>query len=210
MGTRNLTVVVVDGKNVVAQYGHWDGYPAGQGRVALEFCREHLASEAGRDAFKRKLSSCRFATAKALEEGYKSVGVVGDWLTTEQAIHFGELFPFLSRNHGAGVLGLISKHSGGPILLQDSSDFAGDSLFCEWAYVIDLDKNALEAFMGGNHKPLDDSDRFAKAPVDDRHKGKYYPIRLSGTWNLDSLPSFEEFESKLEREESEEEPRHAS
>ena len=27
MGTRNLTVVYLDGQYKVAQYGQWDGYP---------------------------------------------------------------------------------------------------------------------------------------------------------------------------------------
>jgi len=37
MGTRNLTMVISDGKTKIAQYGQWDGYPSGQGADILAF-----------------------------------------------------------------------------------------------------------------------------------------------------------------------------
>lgn len=39
MGTRNLTMVMVDGVYKVAQYGQWDGYPSGQGITVFIFSR---------------------------------------------------------------------------------------------------------------------------------------------------------------------------
>ena len=42
MGTRNLTVVYVDGEYRVAQYGQWDGYPSGQGMTCLKFLTEEF------------------------------------------------------------------------------------------------------------------------------------------------------------------------
>lgn len=37
MGTRNVTSVILDGKQVVCQYGQWDGYPTYTGVKILEF-----------------------------------------------------------------------------------------------------------------------------------------------------------------------------
>lgn len=37
MGTRNLTVVINNGKPCIAQYGQWDGYPQGQGYTIFDF-----------------------------------------------------------------------------------------------------------------------------------------------------------------------------
>lgn len=47
-----------------------------------------------------------------------------------------------------------------PQLLHDHSRFADDSLFCEWAYVLDMDNDTLEIYKGFNKKPLDASERF--------------------------------------------------
>ena len=40
MGTRNITSVIMDGKQVVCQYGQWDGYPTYTGTKILEFLRD--------------------------------------------------------------------------------------------------------------------------------------------------------------------------
>lgn len=40
MGTRNITSVILDGKQVVCQYGQWDGYPSYTGVKLLEFLRD--------------------------------------------------------------------------------------------------------------------------------------------------------------------------
>ena len=55
MGTRNLTIAVMDGKTRVAQYGQWDGYPEGQGTTILEFLKS-----ADLDLFKKKLETTAF------------------------------------------------------------------------------------------------------------------------------------------------------
>lgn len=40
MGTRNFTSVILEGKQVVCQYGQWDGYPSYTGTKILEFLRD--------------------------------------------------------------------------------------------------------------------------------------------------------------------------
>ena len=42
MGTRNLTVVFMDGEYKVAQYGQWDGYPEGQGITCFNFLHDKM------------------------------------------------------------------------------------------------------------------------------------------------------------------------
>ena len=37
MGTRNLTMVYLNGEYKVAQYGQWDGYPEATGCLILKF-----------------------------------------------------------------------------------------------------------------------------------------------------------------------------
>lgn len=78
----------------------------------------------------------------------------------------------------------------GRVFLKDSINFAGDSLFCEWAYVLDLDTATFEVFKGAREEPA--IGRFANAPMVDRPSipdTTYYPVSLVRTWSLDDLPS---------------------
>jgi len=69
-----------------------------------------------------------------------------------------KFYPELSRDTGGDILKLIMFKN--KTKLKNSLNFAADSLFCEWAYVIDLDKNTYEVYKGFNKEPLDESERF--------------------------------------------------
>lgn len=58
---------------------------------------------------------------------------------------------------------------------NDSSIFLRDSLFCEYAYLINLDTNMLEYYQGFNKNP-NEKGRYAKYTVDDEKK--YYGVKL--------------------------------
>lgn len=203
MGTRNLTMVILDGKPAIAQYGQWDGYPSGQGRTALTFARDKMY----RPMFLERLRAVHWLTQEEIEAAYKAAGHDGksDWVGDAVANKFREAFPLLTRDHGAEILNLVQM-SEGPINLVDQSDFAADSLSCEWAYVIDLDKNTFEAYRGFNHDPVPPGERFSDLPMRE-YKGidtKYYPIKHLHTWPLDALPTDKDFETTLEPPEEDE------
>ena len=206
MGTRNLTAVVYEGKYVIAQYGQWDGYPEGQGETARKFLRETFL----RPLFLARLKETRWITPEEIEAGYKAAGHDGsDFVNMEVSARFHKQFPYMTRDHGAEILRLVQE-STGPILVKDSSDFARDSLFCEWAYVIDLDKNTFEVYRGFNHEPPPAGERFAC--LEPREKSRdgtpYYPVKHVITFQLDAIPTNDEFlkaiREALPKEENEE------
>lgn len=188
MGTRNLTAVQLDGEYKVAQYGQWDGYPSGQGATVLEFLKG-IKGKRKRKEFETKLRASSFATSEELDE-------VDAIIAAEQIYDsWPQRWPAYTRDTGAKILQLIMNSPPG-IKLKNSIEFAADSLFCEFAYVIDLDKNVLEVYKGWNKKPLPKNARFVDAKEEGSPQG-YYPIRKKASWPLDALPTQAEMEKKV-------------
>lgn len=206
MGTRNLTMVIYDGKTRVAQYGQWDGYPRGQGATVLSFLKKNK-SPLKMKAFKEKLLEAKFideAKRKEIKSFCKSIGSTNGWMTMEQADKYKEKYPLLSRDNGAKVLEMIMKTEEKDLWLDDSTDFAADSLFCEYAYVIDLDKGKLEVYTGFNKTPLSKEERFfylTEEAKKDHIEGttKYSPIRLAVEYPLDKLPTLAKMDKDVKR-----------
>lgn len=203
MGTRNLTAVVLNGRFVLAQYGQWDGHPSGQGATALAFCRKHLKTAKGRSAFQKALTHVRFTKDGEVKLLGEQVGAKDGWLTAEQSREFNKLAPYLSRDHGAKILELVWGATG-EVMVTDSSSFAADSLFCEYAYVIDLDQRTFEAYKGFQKEPLTGKDRFVNMKRDDDKKSEYYPVRMVGSWSLDELPTQRALEKAFGTDDDEE------
>lgn len=207
MGTRNLVCVVLDKQFKVAQYGQWDGYLDGQGKTVIDF----IANKMDLKKFIEALRECRWLTDAECD----TLGAKPGW---------SKKHPELSRDTCADILALIQdgvidlRPEDGkgmdkvpvkfkpPRGLVDSSSFAGDSLFCEYAYVLDMDKKVLEIYKGFNTKKA--KGRFAKCKPDGP---KYKPVTL---WQklsfkdckapdaLDKLKAIEDAENKA-REEAE-------
>lgn len=183
MGTRNLTIVYLDGEYKVAQYGQWDGYPEGQGVTALKFARS-LGNPVVMEGFKRKVRAASWITDSGIKKINTDIdaGKLKDW----QGV-----YPELSRDTCAEILNLILERGDG-IKLQNDIEFAADSLFCEWAWLIDLDLGTFEGYKGFNdYAPLRPNDRFYF--LRNKERGEYHGIMLARKWKLNNLPSDEDF-----------------
>lgn len=190
MGTRSLICVFKDGKYKVAQYSRWDGYPEGQGIGVLKF----LTKEMDRNLFETKLNMVRFGTEEELNKQWKECGADDSgWVNMEVSNRHKKLYPENDRDTGSDILSII-QNTNKPLVLENSLEFAADSLFCEWAYVIDLDKNTFEVYEGFNQEPLDDNERFSFLDYNPPHRtDKYYPVRLVAIFDINNLPTEEEF-----------------
>lgn len=202
MGTRNLTIVVQNGEYKVAQYGQFDGYPEGQGNTVLNFLKT-----ADLDNFRNKVSQCYFGTNEQIDEAYKPYCSPEGWMTIEQSDAFqASEFGYLSRETAADILERIARSENG-LMLHNSLNFAADSLFCEWAYLVDLDKNVLEVYKGFNKEALTENDRFVNVKCTDKWTVSqgYQPIRKINEFPIDNLPSREEFVAILSPDEDDDE-----
>lgn len=172
MGTRNLTMVIQNQQTKVAQYGQWDGYPGGQGLDALRILKAMDLQK-----FRDKVSKCKWLTDEQIEKIDSQTGGF-------EATH-----PHLSRDIAAQILKVIYESDNG-LELINKEDFAEDSLMCEWAYVVDLDKNTFEVYEGFNTEPLAETERFYTTET---MRNEYHPVKFLASFDLLNLPTEDEF-----------------
>jgi hypothetical protein len=208
MGTRGLTMIVSRNETKVAQYGQWDHYPEGQGATALNLMIK-IVSEGKLSEFKEKVDNLRWLTDDEIDV----INTSGDPFNNH---------PYLSRNWGAQIIeavmyGTLTKEKGfmqpedlvmdvNIVGLVNQESFAKDSLFCEWGYVIDLDKKTFEVYKGFNNECLTEDQRFNYLDIKnpelieerdlyekDGEKEWYHPIKMVVSYPLESLPTLPEF-----------------
>jgi len=197
MGTRGLTMIVSRNETKVAQYGQWDHYPSGQGVNALTTLKK-IIDDGQIETFRSKVNALRWLTNEEIDELNKSNDAFKD-------------HPYLSRDWGAKILEavmygaltekvplstLTKRHEFEILGLVNQETFAADSLFCEWAYVVDLDKMTFEVYEGFNKEILGEGERFAKVRMTD--ESEYKPVKHRKTYDLNNLPSVEEFVNELD------------
>ena len=78
--------------------------------------------------------------------------------------------------------------------MTDGIDFIKDSLFCEYAYIINLDDNVLEFWKGFQKEPQE-SNRYGTQCDRD-----YYPCKLSLTIPLDEINDIDKIIEIMESE----------
>ena len=131
MGTRNTTVVTLDNKIKIAQYGQWDGYPAGQGQTIAEFLRAVDLVE-----FRKKVHNLTAITEEEADELMGTpeyfVGANHDWAKE---------YPWLSRDTGAEILQMVADGETNRVFLWEGYD-SPDS-WVEYVYTINLDKETV-------------------------------------------------------------------
>lgn len=188
MGTRNLTIVHKNGEYKVAQYGQWDGYPEGLGVNLLKFLKS-----VNMDAFKNAIDNVSFLTQEEFDEINKNINNMRAILPNYE---WQKDYPYLSRDCGGDILNHIVFK--GITKIKNSIEFAADSLFCEWAYVIDLDTNKFEVYKGFNKEKLTEDERFFY--LEEKSENEYHPVKFMKAYDINNLPDENEFVTDLVNE----------
>jgi len=131
------------------------------------------------------------ALYKEKKKHFDETGLVGMDVSNE----FSKNHPTLIRDMGAEILQYI-QDSTEPVDVKLDLDFVKDSVFCEWAYVIDLDNNILEVFGGCNQTPVPADNRFQPdEPLLPKYEGAdlCYPVSLIYKFDINNLPDEETF-----------------
>ena len=197
MGTRHLIAVQANNEYKIAQYGQWDGYPSGQGATVLSFLSNQENIQRLRDSITRIRFLDFDGQDKKLMEEYNNNCPTWSSDTDNRTAEQKRLHEdFWSRDIGADILTNVINSSDEEILLINEIDFAKDSLFCEWAYVVDLDACTLEVYTG-----------FQRGEVEGRFKSKpdsdYSAVALIRSYSLNDLPTLEDFLNDLSEDDEE-------
>lgn len=180
MSTRGAVGFVVDGKLKLA-YNHSDSYPSGLGQDVVDFLitlfngPDFVMQESyalNMEALKEKVRALKIAKGKPTEADKKHYAPHADLGVSNQSLD--DWYCLLRNFQGVdglkAIVGGILKHT------DDANTFPENSLFCEWAYVIDLDGKALEVYQGFQSKPHAKG-RFASAKPK-KEDGGYYGCKL--------------------------------
>jgi hypothetical protein len=171
MGTRGAIGWITPQNAVVASYNHYDSYPTGLGADLQAQLRE-----LGRLPTITELSEIRIVqgdVAPTAEEKVTYAHLMDPNLGDRN-----EWYTSLRRQQGRIDLILESK------IMSDGSDFPRDSLFCEWAYLVDTrpEESQMVILKGFNTTPDGVPDYLT--PLPDENEGKrpsgtdyYFPCR---------------------------------
>lgn len=167
MGTRGAFGFFVDGKTKVT-YNHFDSYPEGLGNdilTALVDVPLDIIQEAARSTV---LVSEDDKPSPELIERYKkyantsvSTGNIEEWYVLLRNVQ-GEIGAFWDTEAPL-------RH------MPDGENFLSDSLFCEYAYIVNVDTGKLEVYKGFN-KNFSGAGRYVAKP--DKNKESYAGVEL--------------------------------
>lgn len=186
MSTRGLLGFAHNGE-LKATYNHSDSYPAWLGVQVATFLAKHRDNMASVETQVDALvmvdddeKPTKAQVAKLAQYTDTSVGgvttIVDGELVVDDSINW---YQVLRDTQGEPEKALEAG------FMIDGADFALDSLFCEWGYVIDLDQERLEIYQGFQKKPVTKG-RWAGQKAEDQTYpnggpsigNQYYPIGL--------------------------------
>lgn len=176
MGTQGLVGWVIDGE-VKAAYNHFDSYPSGLGTNVFTYVRERLDSVEGWRERVRGVEMVNETTpglpesneALASEDLLRRAREAG-LVNTSVGGRSKDVTVYQALRDAQGDLTAYEKVQAMP----DSREFAADSLFCEWGYLVNLDDGKVEVYKGFQREPHDRG-RFSTLTNDD---DRYFPIAL--------------------------------
>ena len=171
MGTRGLILVKLNDEYKVAQYGQYDNYPKGEGWKVVRFLKNYDL-----EIFKNKISNLEEWKQDDVKEVYDKE-------------YISIYYPELDSRTSSDILSLIYKDKVKKI--NKHLIFAKNSLFCEWAWCVNLDTKTLDCFKGFQVKPLDEEQPFYEYQLTMNENDKYYPIKLICSIPFDNLKEFD-------------------
>lgn len=181
MGTRGAVGFRANNQDRVS-YNHFDSYPSGLGAEVLEFIQgSNLASL--KSAAERII-----LIDESIPPTPQQIQDCKPWTDLSVSNQSTSDWYCLLRD----AQGNLHAYTDGLKYMSDASSFLLDSLFCEYAYIINTDEQVLEFYSGFNQKARTRKGRYAALKIDP--KDKYYGVALIKKYPLDEIMSATEEE----------------
>lgn len=183
MGTRGLIGIRVGGQ-FHGTYNHFDSYPEGLGEEVADFAAN--LNPAALETFRGRAQALTWVDAKSTPtpeqiDRYKKFAdedVSSKKLT--------EWYVLLRAAQGVDTLKGIAD--GSLAHLIDNSEFVKDSVFCEYAYILDLDRAVLEFYKGFQREPQTGNPFGVE-----KDKHGYFPVAKVGEKPFADLAGWQRF-----------------
>lgn len=159
MGTRGLMGLVIDGQ-VKSSYNHWDSYPSALGTAILADLNEILATPERYELAKTQARNLVLVDENGTPTDEQIEALKIHWNPDVSTGAATEWYSLLRDLQGQ-FLGTLQAG-----VMIDGAGFELDSLFCEWAYLVDFDREVLEVYRGFQ-KERHDEGRWAGMPTDE-------------------------------------------
>lgn len=171
MGTRGCYGFYKNGITK-ATYNHFDSYIGGLGKDILDFV-ENTSIPIMNKIFD-KIELVREDDIPTIEQIENCQDFTDLSVSSQNIIDF---YCLLRKAQGD-----LNAYKTNLKYMIDSRDFLGDSLFCEYGYIINLDKNVLEFYKGFNKVPQ--NNRYSKFADE---KEKYKECKLVAEYPLTEI-----------------------
>ena len=159
-------------------YNHSDSYPEGLGKEIAEVAAGFSIDDLKNVFYKIEMVNGTSRPNKEQQRFLSAIGIAwvgNDW------------YNILRQKKGKLLETVAEALIHGKSFMTDESLFIKDSLFCEYAYIINLDSECLEFWVGFQKKP-DTENRYGT----DENDG-YYPCRMIASIQLNSCKTVESF-----------------
>lgn len=172
-------------------YNHDDSYPHGLGNDVIYFIRSYSLED-----IKKKASRIQMIDGQSSPTA-KQIKVCQPWTVSNVSKNDNPDWYSLLR----GAQGNLSAYMNGLPYMTNSQNFLHNSLYCEYAYIINLDNNELEFYYGFNKVSRKNKGRYANKHRQGDKNPEYYGVVLLMKIKLEYIAkaSSEEISNMLQK-----------
>lgn len=180
MSTRGTISFRINGEDKLA-YNHSDSYPSGLGEDFVQQVKELIKDP---EKLKTQVQNLRMVSKKSSAPTVEDIKKLSRWTDLNVSEQSTSDWYCLLRNSQGSLIDILKCG-----YMLDAEGFILDSLFCEYAYILNLDDGIVEFYKGFQNKKHNKG-RYGQLTNPPKYAGQepYYGCALVGTFPMDKIP----------------------